>query len=412
MKSITKKRKEWFSFCKGLIKWLIIAVLMGAVGGIIGSLFHICIDYATEYRTEHPWMIYFLPFSGLCIAFFYHLANSQGKLDTDRVLESVQTGNKVPAVMAPLIFFSTILTHLTGGSAGREGAALQLGGSIGYQIGRMFRLTERENRLMVMTGMSAVFSALFGTPLTALFFSLEVSSVGMMNYTYFIPCAVASLTASFTAKQFGLSPVSFSNIAEPAVTLGTVGKVCILAILCAWVSILFCESIHQCEKYAKKWIPNAYLRSIVGGCLLIFMTLAVQTGDYNGAGMDIVSKAMNGQAKPEAFLLKIMFTAITMAAGLKGGEIVPSFFVGSVFGCTAGRLLGLDPGFSATVGCTALFCGAVNCPIASLFLALELFGGQSMILFALVCGISYMFSGNGGLYRNQKLVFLKMMSEK
>lgn len=385
---------------------------MGAAGGIIGSLFHICIDYATEYRTEHAWIIYFLPLGGLCIAFFYHLANSQGKLDTDRVLESVQTGNKVPAAMAPLIFFSTILTHLTGGSAGREGAALQLGGSIGYQIGRIFRLTERENRLMVMTGMSAVFSALFGTPLTALFFSLEVSSVGMMNYTCFIPCAVASLTASFTAKQFGLSPVSFSHITEPAITVSTVGKVFVLAVLCAWVSILFCKSIHQCERYAKKWLPNAYLRSIICGCLLILMTFAVQTGDYNGAGMDIISEAMNGQAKPEAFLLKIMFTAVTVAAGLKGGEIVPSFFVGSVFGCTAGRLLGLDPGFSAAVGCTALFCGAVNCPVASLFLALELFGGQSMILFALVCGISYLFSGNNGLYQNQKLIFPKIMPEK
>lgn len=389
------------SYCKVLLKWLLIATVVGIFGGLIGSVFHISIDYATEYRTEYPVIIYFLPLGAVLIAFLYRLAKNAGPLDTNRVLDSVKGEERVPTVMAPLIFVSTVITHLFGGSAGREGAALQLGGSIGYRLGKIFRLNGLDLHLVVMAGMSAVFSALFGTPLTALFFSLEVTTVGIIHYAGFVPCAISALTASVIAKLFGLSPVHFTGISFPSLSFVSVGRVLLLALLCALVGILFYTAIHKCEHFGNRFLPNPYLRGLVGGLLIVILTVLLRTYDYNGAGMDIITNAMSGQAKPEAFLLKILFTAITIAAGLKGGEIVPAFFVGSTFGCVAGGLLGLNPGFGAAIGCVALFCGAVNCPIASLLLSFELFGGEGMLLFALVCGVSYMMSGYGGLYKSQ-----------
>ena len=182
----------------------------------------------------------------------------------------------------------------------------------------------------------------------------------------------------------------------------------IFAILCALVSILFCPSIKYFTNLSKKRIPNSYLRAFLGGCLIVVLTILVRTTDYNGAGMDVISRAMEGIAKPEAFLLKIIFTVITISAGFKGGEIVPTFFIGSTFGCVVGGLLGLEPSFGAAIGFVALFCGVVNCPIASILLALEVFGSKSILIFAIVCGVSYMMSGYYGLYSSQKIMYSKL----
>ena len=185
-------------------------------------------------------------------------------------------------------------------------------------------------------------------------------------------------------------------------------KVIILAILCALVSIAFCSAIKFFDKFAEKKFPNAYARAIIGGCAIIVLTFAVRSYDYNGAGMDIISRAMEGVAVPYAFILKIIFTVITISAGFKGGEIVPTFFIGSTFGCIVGGLLGIDPGFGAAIGFVALFCGVVNCPVASIMLALEVFGSGSILIFAIVCGVSYMMSGYYGLYSSQKIMYSKL----
>ena len=181
----------------------------------------------------------------------------------------------------------------------------------------------------------------------------------------------------------------------------------IIAVLCAVISITFCSSIKYSEKYMKKAFPNRYVRAVAGGVIIIILTLLVGSYDYNGAGMFVVERAMHGIARPEAFLLKILFTAITIGAGFKGGEIVPSFFIGSTFGCVVAKLIGLDPAFGAALGFIALFCGVVNCPIASLILSVEVFGADAFPVFAIVCAVSYMMSGRYGLYNSQKIVFSK-----
>ncbi len=403
---IIQKVKSSLNYIKTFIKWCFIAVIVGVVSGLVGTAFHKSVDYVTEIRHMTPWLVFFLPVGGIAIVALYKLCKMNA--GTNRVIESVRTDKKVPILMAPLIFISTVITHLLGGSAGREGAALQLGGSIGYQFGKIFKLDEKDMHLIVMLGMSGVFAALFGTPLTATFFALEVISVGVIYYVALVPCVFSSVVAYNIALAFGVSPVRFDNIVIPNVDLMFLIKVIILAILCALVSIAFCSAIKFFDKFAEKKFPNAYVRATIGGCAIIVLTFAVRSYDYNGAGMDVISRAMEGEAVPYAFILKIIFTVITISAGFKGGEIVPTFFIGSTFGCIVGGLLGIDPGFGAAIGFVALFCGVVNCPVASIMLALEVFGSGSILIFAIVCGVSYMMSGYYGLYSSQKIMYSKL----
>ena len=408
MEMVRQMIKSTLNYIKTLVKWSIVAIVVGIVCGLVGSAFHLSVDYVTHLREEYRWIILLLPLGGVAIVAIYKICRFEVNMGTNRVIESVRSDKKVPTRMAPLIFASTVITHLFGGSAGREGAALQLGGSIGYRFGKIFRLGEKDMHLVVLLGMSAVFAALFGTPLTATVFVLEVISVGVIYYAGLVPCIISSVVAYNVSLFFGITPVRFLTVAMQPATASVMLKTVVLAILCALVSILFCTAIKKCEHYSEKLLHNNYVRALVGGGIIVLLTVVLRTTDYNGAGMDVITNAINGQARPEAFILKIIFTAITIAAGFKGGEIVPTFFIGSTFGCVAGSLLGLNPGFGAAIGFVALFCGVVNCPLASIMLALEIFGADSILVFALACGVSYMMSGYYGLYGSQKIVYSKL----
>ncbi len=411
MNKLKGQLKFIFLYAKAFLKWTVIATLVGALGGVIGSVFHISIDYVTELRGSYSWLVFLLPVGGIVITAMYTLFRSKGRIDTNRVIAAAREDEKVPLVMIPLIFISTLITHTLGGSAGREGAALQIGGSIGYNLGKVFRLGEKDIHIIVMAGMSSVFAALFGTPLTAAIFSLEVISVGAFHYAGLFPCIIASIAAYRISLMFGVSPVRFDDVVIDAISAPVMIKVIVLALLCALVSIAFCAAIDKCEHYSAKLLKNKYLRAFVCGVIILALTLALGTTDYNGAGMDVVSRAISGSARPEAFILKIIFTAITISAGFRGGEIVPSFFIGSTFGCIVGALLGINPGFAAALGFVALFCGVVNCPIASIILSFEVFGAQGLLFFAVVCSVSYMMSGYFGLYKSQKIVYSKLDDE-
>ena len=392
------------------LKWTIIALITGIVGGGVGSIFHLSVEFATRTRIENPWILYLLPFGGLIIVFLYNKGMEEDP-GTNLVINSIRTDGKVPFLMSPLIFIGTVITHLLGGSAGREGAALQIGGSIGSQIGNLIGLDEKDMHLITLCGMSGVFAALFGTPLTATFFSIEVISIGIIHYSAFIPCIISSLTAYAVSLYFGLEPVRFNLTVFPEISLINIIKVIILGSLCAIVSIVFCKVLHKSNIYLKKIIPNSYIRVFIGGITIVFFTLIIGNRDYNGAGMDVILNAVNGTARPEAFILKIIFTAITIGVGYKGGEIVPTFFIGATFGCVVGRLIGLDPCFGAAIGIVALFCGVVNTLITSIILSIELFGSGNIVLFAIACGVSYMESGYYSLYTSQKIMYSKLKTE-
>lgn len=400
-----------FKYIMTLIKWILSSVAVGIIGGIVGSLFHLCLDAVTELRYHNSFLIFLLPIGGVLITAMYSIFKAKGPIDTNRVIEAIRSEEKIPLVMAPLIFIGTALTHMLGGSAGREGAALQLGGSIGYNFGRMFRLKKNDIHIIIMAGMSAVFAALFGTPLTAAVFSLEVASVGILHYAALLPCVVSSITAVKISHYFNIQAIKFANIDFGPITWDLVARVIILAALCALVGILFCIALKKSKYLMSKFIKNEFLRAILGGAVIVLLTMLLRTYDYNGAGMNVVERAISGEARPEAFLLKIIFTAVTIAAGFKGGEIVPTFFIGATFGCTVSGILGLEPSVSAAIGFVALFCAVVNCPIASILLSIEIFGSQGILCFAVACAVSYMMSGNFGLYHNQKIVYSKLDDE-
>ena len=391
-----------------LLKWMVLGGVIGLVGGIIGSLFHIGVDTATQARLAHPWVLYLMPVGGLAIVGLYRLTKTEGK-GTNDIIASVHFGEQVPGLLVPVIFVSTVITHLCGGSAGREGAALQIGGGIGYQAGRLLRLGEKDLPLATLCGMSGVFAALFGTPLTATVFALEVISVGVLYYAGLVPCLTAALTGYLVSVLVGVPPTRFT-VTVPGLEVRTMLLVMVLALLCAVVSILFCRGLHGVEHLLKRTLKNPYLRVAVGAAVLIGLTL-LTNGDYNGAGMEVIGRAIAGQADPWAWVWKLLFTAITIGCGFKGGEVVPSFFVGAAFGCVAAGWLGLPAGFGAAMGLVSVFCGAVNCPLASIILSVELFGSGDLLYFAMACSISYLISGYCGLYSSQTILYSKLRAE-
>jgi len=410
MNAVRKFMNEARLYAVALGKWLAVAALTGVLCGLIGSAFALSVGYVTRLRSANGWLIYLLPLAGVAVASVYRALRTEG-MGTDDIIDAVHLGKPLSAKLVPSIFIGTVLTHLCGGSAGREGAALQMGGTIGYWSSRALRLDDRDTRTGTLCGMAAFFSALFGTPLAATMFAIMAISVGELYHAAFIPCFTASLVAYGLSMWLGVAPVRFTAVI-PTLTSSGLLRAAALAALCAWVSALFCALLHSAARHMKKHIPNPWLRAALGGAIVVALTLICGTTDYNGAGMDVITAAIEqGRVKPEAFALKMLFTAVTLAAGFKGGEVVPCFFVGATFGCAVAPLLGLPASFGAALGLVSVFCGATNCPVASTFLSIELFGGSGVLYFALACGVSYMLSGYGGLYSSQTILYSKLKAQ-
>ena len=390
-----------------LFRWLFLGCTTGAVVGFTGALFSRAISAVTAFRTENDLIILALPFAGLFIVLLYRGCRDYDDEGTNLVIQSIQEGRILPATKAPLIFISTTLTHLFGGSTGRESAALQMGGSIGYNLGRLFKLKEGNIKIITMCGMSAAFAALFGTPLTSAFMAMEIENVGVMYYSALVPCVVSALTAKGLAKIVGAGAEQFVVSIVPEFTPYHAVATGILAILCAILSVLFCDVLKFAGRTYKKLLPNPYIRVFVGGCLVVALTFLSGSRYYNGAGMDVIEMAIQGDAPYEAFILKILFTALTLGAGYKGGEIVPALYIGATFGCLYSQLFGFNPALCAAVGMGALFCGVTNCPISSLFICFELFGFKGMPYYLLAVAFSYTFSGYHSLYSSQKIMYSK-----
>lgn len=394
------------------LRWLVLASITGLAVGAFSSIFSWCMTTVTQLRMTHDWLIYFLPAAGLVIVFLYQIADMKNDKGTNQILSAIHASPRIRVRLAPLIFISTVLTHLFGGSAGREGAALQLGGSIGNGLGNLFRLKDDDKKVMVLCGMSAAFSALFGTPIAAAVFPLEVVSVGIMQYSALLPCIFASLIASRFAATMGIAPEAFVITEIPALNFTPAVKIILVAGICGIASTAFCfllELVH--DKYAKLF-KNPYLRILIAGVLVVAISLLLQTRDYNGAGIPVIERAMEGQVVWYAFLVKMLLTALTLGAGFKGGEIIPSLFIGATLGCLLGQLLGISPSLCAAVGMVSLFCGATNCPLSSLLIGFELFGFQAVYYILIAIAVSYGFSGYRSLYHQQNIVYSKYTSRE
>ena len=395
---------------RALFQWSLLAVCTGVVCGALGTAFHLAVEVVTEWRTEHIWLLWLLPVAGLAIVALYRWTGCEG-VGTNDVLRAVQDGSSVSPWLIPAIFLGTVLTHLCGGSAGREGAALQMGGSIGWNIGRALRFNNHDCRTATVCGMAAFFSALFGTPLAATLFAMMVVDAGMMLTVAFVPGFLAALIAFGISLAAGISPTRF-GVTAPQISVAVVVRTMVLAMGCAVVAVIFCQILHLFEHRLPQLLPNPWLRAVVGGIAVVALSYLMGVGRYNGAGMGVIANALVlGKALPWDFVCKMLLTALTLSAGFKGGEVVPSFYIGATFGCVVGPLLGLPAGFSAAVGMVCVFCGATNTLVASILLAVEMFQGSGMELLALACGVSYMFSGYHSLYSSQSFYSSKLYSE-
>lgn len=389
------------------------AVGIGLVVGVVGAAFHYGIELATELRQVHHWLILLLPVGGLSIILLYRVSGMEKDRGTNLVLVAVREHEPMRLRTAPLVFLSTIITHLVGGSAGREGAALQLGAAISNKIAHKLGLEPEEGRMLTVCGMAAAFSSLFGTPLTAAIFSLEVVHVGVLQYAALVPAVLSSLVGFLLAGYLGIAPTAFPVTGLPALSPLSLLQVVILGGLCAALSVFFCKVMHGTGRLYARYFPDLRVRAVVGGLIMVGLSLldgGLADQVYNGAGGNLIEAAIvrNGMGvEPWGFLVKVLFTALTLGAGFRGGEIVPTFACGATFGCTVAPLLGLTPSFGGAVGVVAAFCGVTNCPLSSLLLAYELFGGGGLPLFALAIAVAYRLSGYSGLYSEQQIVYSK-----
>lgn len=404
--SLTKLRYPK-NFGIAFLKWTLLGILMGALGGLAGTLFHHTLHFVTQLRGERPWLLFLLPLGGLLSIGIYKVLKLERNKGTNEIIEAILDGHHISRKVAPAIFFATTVTHLFGGSAGREGAALQIGGSLASALAKPLNLHGNQRKLLIMAGMSAVFAGLFGTPLTATIFCMEFTSVGTVFSPALLPCYLAAYTAARVSGALGVQPETMILDTVYTLNLQNIVPYLIFALGVALLGIGMCCLFHHAEHTAKHQTHNPFLRIFIGSTGIILMTLIAGNQRFNGAGMDMAMAAVEGHADWYSFLVKMLFTAVTLAAGHKGGEIVPTFCIGATFGCVFGGLLGLDPGFCAALGLVGLFCCATNSPISSIVLSIEMFGGANLYLFALICVICFVLSGNFGLYASQVIQFQK-----
>jgi len=411
------RAKRAFEYGVLLIRQSMLACVVGVLTGVCGVAFQFTTTQASRIFLWSESFggvraLYFLPLVGLVIVWLYHRSKLSVYAGTNEVVEALTSREKPSPLLAPLVFLCSVLTHLCGGSAGREGAALQLGGCVGLGVGkafeRFFRLQPHEMHVAIVCGMSGGFAAVFNAPLTATVFALEIACVGVVYYPAFLPALLTALWGASFASACGFQSMA-RTISEtpPTPTFDLVFPTIVFGVLCGLVCVFFCSTIRRVTKRATLCFSNDYFRAFCGGSCVVVATLFFGSR-YNGTGLTNITQAFDGKVGSWDFVLKTLFTAVSLGCGYKGGEIVPALATGATFGAVVAPLLGMDPELGVALGMVALFCGTTNCPIASLFLGVELFGFQNASIFAIVCGVAYLTSGHAGLYRSQRVFFSKL----
>lgn len=397
-----------------LLRWCIFATVVGLFVGGISVAFSALDMGANNLRSTYPDILFGLPFAGLIIVFLYRFEGVHKSRGTNLVISTIQAKTDLPVVMAPLIFASTIITHAFGGSVGREGAALQLGSAAAAGLNKIkwLKLSPEEKRMIIMCGMSAAFSAIFGTPIAAVFFPMEVASIGIIQYSAMFPCFVSSITAGWLAHLYGLQKEHFGAVADVGLDINITWKVAVLAVICGLLSILFCLMLKRAGNIFSKLHKSRYVQIFIGGIIFVAINILLGTDDFLGAGMNVIERAVDGEIIWYAFIVKMLLTALCIGSGYKGGEIVPSLFIGATFGNLFAHLFGLPVSLGVACGMAALFVGVTNCPIASLLIISELFGfKEGSIYFLLAITISYIMSGYFGLYSEQNIIYSKFRTK-
>lgn len=409
---------EQLTIAYQLIRWTVIIIPVALIVGTLVALFLWLLDLVTTWRWEQGWLLYLLPLAGIIIHFLYKELGKNSEAGNNLIMDEIhQPGGGVPARMAPLVLGTTILTHLFGGSAGREGTAVQIGGSMANMLGRWLRLSPADMRILLMTGIAAGFGAVFGTPLTGAVFALEVLAIGVIRYEALIPCLIAAVFSDIVCNAWGMHHTHYQILfrGQDILDLTLLSKVIIAGVAFGLVSFLFSSCMHLIKKQAKQWIRPSWIIPVIGGILIIIGCLLLGTRDYIGigvtspqpGGVSIVNAFKKGTISDWSWLWKLLFTAVTLGMGFKGGEVTPLFFIGATLGHTLALLLGAPVDLFAGLGFIAVFAGATNTPLACTLMGVELFGTTHVLYFAVACFTAYYFSGHAGIYSAQRIAVSK-----
>ncbi len=420
---------EQFAIAYHLIRWTLLVIPVSLITGTLVALFLWLLERATHLRWSNGWLLWLLPVAGLGIYFLYKKLGKNSEAGNNLIMDEIhQPGGGIPARMAPLVLITTVVTHLFGGSAGQEGTAVQIGGSMAHMAGRWLKLTDKDLRILLMTGIAGGFGAVFGTPLAGTVFALEVLAIGVIRYDALLPCLMAAVFSNAVCSAWGIThthyvinfpygnEVPWLSFLHMNLHPELLPKVIVAGIAFGLASFAFAHTMHLIKRYAQLWIKPAYLVPVVGGCIIIAFTYVLGTRDYLGLGVDsqyahgvsIVNAFHVGGADTWSWLWKLLFTAITLGMGFKGGEVTPLFFIGAALGNTLAVWMGAPVDLFAGLGFIAVFAGATNTPIACTLMGIELFGSTNALYFAVACFTAYYFSGHSGIYKSQRLEIPKI----
>lgn len=385
------------------IKWFLLAFLSGTLVAIVISMFLKSLQLATYIRENNIWIIFLLPIGGAFVSYIYYKYGNNSSKGNNLIIQRINEGEVyIPFRMAPLVFLGTFITHLFGGSAGREGTGVQIGASISARLGKILKLNSEDTTIIIISGVSSGFGVVFGTPIAGTIFGLEVSTVGRMRYEAIIPCLVSSYIGNSIASLFNVQH-TYYHMEEVATNNPSVFyKVILCAILFGVVSKIFSETTHYLKEYFTEKFPKSYVKSFVGGVIIIILILIINDRSYLGLSLDLLKNSFNQPVIEYAFIIKLILTSITLATGFQGGEVTPLFVIGATLGNCLSPIVNLPISFLAGLGMIGVFCGGTKTPIASFVMALELFGGVNIKYIFLVCAISYVFSGRSGIYTSQE----------
>lgn len=406
--------KKWFNAAEKwpyallsgyFIKWIVLGSFVGLMTGSASAFFLYSLDYVTSLRMENPWLLFFLPLGGAGVSFLYYKFGKSCTKGNNLILEQIHGGTEsVPLRMAPLVLIGTLVTHLFGGSAGREGTAVQMGGSLSEWFGKLIRVTPADRKILLICGISGGFGSIFGTPLAGTLFGLEVLAIGLISHQALLPAFVASLVGNLIATSlWGVSHLHFPIGDIPALSFLVILKVIFASILFGLTSRLFSELTHSLKQWYGYFFRNPMIKSAVGGIIIIALVYLLGTREYLGLGLPLIEASFTDEVSPLAFLGKILFTSLTLGAGFQGGEVTPLFAIGATLGNALSEWIGLYAPFLAALGFIAVFCGATNTPIACFIMGIELFGGEGAVYMLMACVISYLFSGHSGIYTSQQI---------
>lgn len=398
--------KWWFAASWGtLLKWILLGGGVGLLTGTASAFFLKSLDFVTDLRLAHPWLLFLLPLGGALVSFLYFRYGGSSAKGNNLILEQIQAGTEpVLLRMAPLVLAGTLITHLFGGSAGREGTAVQMGGSLAEWFGKVLKVQPVDRRILLICGISGGFGSIFGTPLAGTVFGLEVLAVGLITHEALIPAFIASFAGNLTAASFwGVTHLHYPIGDIPSLSGITVLKVVFASMLFGLTSVLFSELTHALKKGYTRFFRNPMIKSAVGGVVIIGLVYVLGTRDYLGLGIPLIQDSFTGDVAPFAFLGKLVFTSLTLGAGFQGGEVTPLFAIGATLGHALSGFLHLYAPFLAGLGFVAVFCGATNTPIACFLLGIELFGADGAVYLFIACLVSYLFSGHTGIYTSQQI---------